>query len=118
MTSIRIWHGCKVIASVDVSDTGYSTHGAVGGAENSSRADIELDPWANLIVDHRAEYPTPVSILETPINLDEDEPYEPWSPDDIPGSIVDYVNTWKSNTSTRDMLAELFHMYDAVRHQR
>jgi hypothetical protein len=51
---IRIWDGCKVVQLVAVSETGSSTMGAVGGAGNSTPVDIELDPWAGLIVDHNA----------------------------------------------------------------
>ncbi len=62
--TIRIWDGCTVRMVMSVSKTGSSTTGAVGGAGNSSKPDIELDPWAGLIVDHRATYPTPVYIQE------------------------------------------------------
>lgn len=60
--TIRIWDGPTVCSVYSVSATGNSSIGAVGGAGNSTRVDIELDPWAGLIVDHRAEYPHPVSI--------------------------------------------------------
>jgi len=65
---IRIWHGPQVclLLSVASGGRGYSTMGAVGGAGNSGRADIELDPWTGLIVDHRVPYPTPVAIVEEP----------------------------------------------------
>jgi hypothetical protein len=62
--TIRIWHGCVVRQVISVSDTGSSTIGAVGGAQNSTHADIDLDPWNNLIVDRRVKYPHPVSIRE------------------------------------------------------
>lgn len=62
--TIRIWDGCTVRAVFSVSDTGYSAIGAVGGAGNSTKVDIELDPWANLIVDHRDKFSSPVSIRE------------------------------------------------------
>lgn len=53
---IRIWDGCKVIQVVSVRNNGSSTTiGSVGGAENSIKVDIELDPWAGLIVDHSVE---------------------------------------------------------------
>jgi hypothetical protein len=56
--TIRIWNGCKVVLLLSVSAAGgYSTMGAVGGAANSSRADIDLDPWAGLIVDHSTSNP-------------------------------------------------------------
>lgn len=61
---IRIWKGCTVVLLLDVNESGYSTVGAIGDAANSGTADIELDPWANLIVDHRAPHPSPVSIRE------------------------------------------------------
>jgi hypothetical protein len=51
--NIRIWNGCKVVTVLTVSDQGYSSIGAVGGASNSTKVDVELDPWAGLIVDHR-----------------------------------------------------------------
>jgi hypothetical protein len=51
--SIRIWSGCKVIAILDVGENGgTSLVTNVGGASYSSIPDIELDPWAGLIVDH------------------------------------------------------------------
>jgi hypothetical protein len=68
--TIRIWNGNKVVQVVAVSDTGSSTIGATGGAGNSTQVDIELDPWAGLIVDNRAPHPHPVSIREE----DEREP--------------------------------------------
>lgn len=69
--TIRIWSGNRVIQVVSVGqDGGSSTIGAVGGAGNSTQVDIELDPWAGLIVDHRAPHPHPVSIREE----DEKEP--------------------------------------------
>lgn len=36
--------------------------GAEGGASNSTRVDIEIDPWAHLVVDNRDEFAHPVSI--------------------------------------------------------
>jgi len=50
--TIRIWQGCKVIQVVSVSETGSSVLGATGGASNSTQVDIEIDPWAGLMVDH------------------------------------------------------------------
>ena len=52
MPTIRIWKGAHVVQVISVSETGSSTIGAVGGAENSTLADIEIDPWKGLIVDH------------------------------------------------------------------
>jgi hypothetical protein len=60
---IRIWHGCKVVQIVAVSESGSSTMGATGGAHNSTRVDIEIDPWAGLLVDHSAPNP-PVSFRD------------------------------------------------------
>jgi hypothetical protein len=62
--TIRIWKGNTVRQVMTVSDTGSSSIGAVGGAGNSSKVDIEFDPWANVIVDHRAQWPVPVSTRE------------------------------------------------------
>lgn len=62
--AIRVWDGCTVVGVFTVSPTGHTSIGAVGGAGNSTPIDIELDPWANLVVDHRAEYAHPVSIRE------------------------------------------------------
>ena len=51
---IRIWDGCTVRFVLDVDRNGSSsTLGAAGGASNSTKVDIEIDPWAGLIVDHR-----------------------------------------------------------------
>jgi hypothetical protein len=50
---IRIWDGCKVVQVVAVDQNGgSSTLGPAGGAGNSTRIDIEIDPWAGLLVDH------------------------------------------------------------------
>lgn len=54
---IRIWNGCQVRHVLSVTGSGSTSLGDIGGAENSTNVDIELDPWAGLIVDHRAEYP-------------------------------------------------------------
>lgn len=53
----------------------------LGGAGNSARPDIELDPWVGLIVDHRVEYPVPIAITEEP------EP-EPRTDDDMGATMV------------------------------
>lgn len=55
--NIRVWHGCKVITVIGVSDTGHSSLGPVGGAQNSTKVDIEIDPWAGLIVDSSIQGP-------------------------------------------------------------
>lgn len=49
MKAIRIWHGCKVVGLLTV-DEGSSSFQVAGGAQNSTEADIEIDPWAGLIV--------------------------------------------------------------------
>ncbi len=64
MTAIRIWHGCTVVAVIDVGPNGGASFmGAVGGAGNSTKVDIELDPWAGLIVDHSTDR-SPVDFRE------------------------------------------------------
>lgn len=60
--TIRVWKGRTVVGLFTVSPTGHTSYGAVGGASNSTRADIELDPWANLVVDNRPQFSTPTSI--------------------------------------------------------
>ena len=55
--AIRIWNGCKVVQVVVAEDGAISTLGAVGGANNSTKIDIEIDPWAGLIVDHSVPGP-------------------------------------------------------------
>lgn len=56
--TIRIWNGCKVVKVVCVDQNGSSADiGAVGGAGNSTKVDIEIDPWAGLIVDHSTGNP-------------------------------------------------------------
>jgi hypothetical protein len=62
--SIRIWRGVRVCMLLTVGADGNSSMGAVGGAGNSTQVDIELDPWAGLITDNRADHPVPVSIVE------------------------------------------------------
>lgn len=58
MKTIRIWRGCTVVNLISISDNGsISWSGPVGGAENSGKVDIELDPWAGLIVDHSTSNP-------------------------------------------------------------
>jgi hypothetical protein len=42
-----------VVALLSVGKDGGSTFsGATGGAADSTKVDIELDPWAGLLVDH------------------------------------------------------------------
>lgn len=60
---IRIWRGCRVVQIVAVSESGSSVMGATGGAHNSTTVDIEIDPWAGLIVDHSARR-SPVDFRE------------------------------------------------------
>jgi len=51
--TVRIWHGCKVVLLLSVDESGgYSTMGAAGGAANSTQVDIEIDPWAGLLVEN------------------------------------------------------------------
>lgn len=62
--TIRIWNGCRVVQVVTVNEGGgSSTIGATGGAGNSTQMDIEIDPWAGLIVDHSA-YRSPVDFRD------------------------------------------------------
>lgn len=63
MATIRIWDGCKVVCVVEVTHTGYSVVGSTGGAGSSSNPEIELDPWAGLIVDHSVSR-SPVAFRE------------------------------------------------------
>lgn len=60
--TIRVWKGNQVRAVVVLGPTGGTFLGATGGADNSTKVDIELDPWRGLIVDHTAEHPIPVFI--------------------------------------------------------
>lgn len=61
---IRIWHGCRVVQLVAVDESGGSSvMGATGAAHNSTAVDIEIDPWAGLLVDHSAPN-SPVSFRE------------------------------------------------------
>lgn len=62
--TIRIWKGCQVKMLFTIGDNSSSTVGAVSGAECASQPDIELDPWAGLIVDRRVDFPAPVLIKE------------------------------------------------------
>jgi hypothetical protein len=62
---IRIWNGCKVVQLLFVSDSATGVLGSVGGASNSTKVDIELDPWAGLIVDH--------SVHTSPVNFRDEE---------------------------------------------
>lgn len=64
MKTIRIWDGCKVVHVIVVHQSaGSSSIGATGGAHNSTAVDIEIDPWAGLIVDHSANR-SPVDFRE------------------------------------------------------
>lgn len=62
--TIRIWDGCTVKAVFSIGETGSSWNGSPSGAGNSTRPDIEFDPWAGLVVDHRQKFASPVSIWE------------------------------------------------------
>jgi hypothetical protein len=56
--TIRIWDGCRVVQVITISRNGSSsTIGSTGGAANSTKVDIEIDPFAGLIVDHTVEGP-------------------------------------------------------------
>ena len=114
--TIRIWNGCVVRQVISISDNASSSIGAVGGAQNSTKVDIELDPWAGIIVDHRAQWPAPVSIREA-VNINEDEPRERWEADDIPSDMVSVLVDWRGRTMSppADVLAKLFLMYDQHR---
>ncbi|HYD28913.1 hypothetical protein [Brevundimonas sp.] len=61
---IRIWDGCRVVQVVAVRRDGSSVMGATGGAHNSTEVDIELDPWAGLIVDHSVPQNPPYGFRE------------------------------------------------------
>ncbi len=50
--TIRVWDGCKVVGLFTVNKDGGYTASRSGGAEDSTQVDIEIDPWASLIVDH------------------------------------------------------------------
>jgi hypothetical protein len=50
--TLRIWNGCKAIALVIVGEDGGMSVTAAGGAGNSTIVDIEIDPWAGLLVEH------------------------------------------------------------------
>lgn len=63
---IRIWNGCKVLQVICVSDDSSASLGSTGGAGNSTKVDIEIDPWAGLIVDHSVRNP-PFSFREDQI---------------------------------------------------
>lgn len=59
--TIRVWDGCRVAGVVSFGrGGGGSWVGNPGGAENSTQPDIEIDPWAGLIVDHTSGRFTPV----------------------------------------------------------
>lgn len=55
---LRIWSGCAVVGVFSVNQDGGSVSlGRVGGAGTSTKVDIEIDPWAGLIVDHSTDNP-------------------------------------------------------------
>lgn len=49
---IRIWNDCKVLAVLEVGDDATSFQARVGGAASALMPDVELDPFAGLIVAH------------------------------------------------------------------
>lgn len=64
MKTIRIWNGNRVVQVVTVHEGGGSSCiGAVGGASDSTKVDIDIDPWAGLIVDYSANR-SPVDFRE------------------------------------------------------
>jgi hypothetical protein len=63
--AIRIWDGCVVRHVIIVGPTGSTSLGAVGAAHHSTKVDIELDPWAGLVVDNRAENSFPMLLRDT-----------------------------------------------------
>lgn len=71
--TIRVWHGNNVRQVMTVSPGGSVIHGPVGGASNSTKVDIEIDPWAGFIVDNRKDFPTPVSLTK---EIDEEQDVE------------------------------------------
>ncbi len=63
---IRVWNFQTVVGVLSVGkDGGSAWIGPAGGASNSTKPDIEFDPWAGLIVDHTRDHPVPVSTRET-----------------------------------------------------
>lgn len=65
--NIRIWDGSTVVQVISVDQRGgTSSLGAVGGASNSTRIDIELDPWKGYIVDHSVQHGGVVTYREVP----------------------------------------------------
>lgn len=63
--TIRVWDGCKVVALLEVSQDGSVTFsGDSGGAACSLKADIELDPFAGLLVEHSLPYSSPIAWRE------------------------------------------------------
>jgi hypothetical protein len=62
--NIRIWNECVVVANISVTPdgSGMSVGSVAGGAGNGMRPDIEIDPWAGLVVDHseHSTGPTPI----------------------------------------------------------
>jgi hypothetical protein len=72
--TIRIWDGCKVVEVISIYQRGGSSVlGAVGGAQNSSNPQIEIDPWAGLIVDHSVRFASPVPFRERMVLEDDKE---------------------------------------------
>lgn len=52
--TIRLWNGCRALAVITVGSEGGTSliGGYEGGASNSTKPDIELDPFRGLIVEH------------------------------------------------------------------
>lgn len=67
--TLRVWNGCTVVGVLSLfeSSTGMTAAFEVsGGAARSGRVDVEIDPWANVVVDRRVEHPSVFSIRENP----------------------------------------------------
>ena len=61
---IRLWKDCKVVAIIDLAESGDGyTVSAAGGAGAICRPQVEYDPWAGYLVDHRRA-PDDVIVIE------------------------------------------------------
>ena len=65
MKTFRVWNGCKVVGLLTVTAESSTFSGATGAAADSTPVDIEIDPWAGLIVDH--------GVHRSPVNFREKE---------------------------------------------